>query len=345
MKSVKAVAIKEPWASRIAAGQETVAFKGSRTSYRGQILIVAPADPHTGPAGYAIALAELTGCRPLSDADRESAHMKQGYVWEFSNITPLQRYSLAPRSGLFTATVPEGALPAESQTPLEALPPRPAERSDSSLKVMIASEIRSARVCLTKASGGLADLARGESEEPPAPGAISYGAMKAAFEEFRINIERLIYEMIRTDPTWRRQLAPWTNNEEWQMRSSSATELPRSKTGVRLDVLLVDDEQKMARGLQRSLRGQHDVRLAHSKAEALDQMRSKVPDVLLCDYQLDMQTTEDLLELVSREYPGVRRVLYSFSRIETWCDLLQRKLIDTAVPKSARQDELLAALG
>jgi hypothetical protein len=47
---------------------------------------------------------------------------------------------------------------------------------------------------------------------------------------------------------------------------------------------------------------------------------------------------------VKDHYPSVRRVLYSFSRIEIWCDLLHRKLVHAAVPKSAPRGQLLDAL-
>ena len=40
MKVVKAVTLREPAASRIAAGDETIAYMGFRTGYRGEILIV-----------------------------------------------------------------------------------------------------------------------------------------------------------------------------------------------------------------------------------------------------------------------------------------------------------------
>ena len=43
--------------------------------------------------------------------------------------------------------------------------------------------------------------------------------------------------------------------------------------------------------------------------------------------------------------PMVRRVLYSFSRVEVWCSLLERKLVDAAVPKSAPTAQLLDAIG
>jgi DNA-binding NarL/FixJ family response regulator len=106
----------------------------------------------------------------------------------------------------------------------------------------------------------------------------------------------------------------------------------------------VEDEPKMARGLQRSLSTEHNVRVASSKRDALAQLRERAPHVLLCDHRLEWQKTDDLFEHVRDNYPRVRRVLYSFSHLEVWNDLLQRKLVDAVVPKSAPRNALLAAL-
>jgi CheY-like chemotaxis protein len=107
---------------------------------------------------------------------------------------------------------------------------------------------------------------------------------------------------------------------------------------------VVEDEPKMARGVQRSLSVDHDVRIAASKLEALARLSEKVPDVLLCDHRLEWQKTDDLFEYVRDNHPRVRRVLYSFSHLEVWNDLLHRKLVDAVVPKSAPRNALLSAL-
>jgi len=45
MRVVKAIAVREPWASQIAAGATTTAYKSFRTPYRGEILIVSDEEP------------------------------------------------------------------------------------------------------------------------------------------------------------------------------------------------------------------------------------------------------------------------------------------------------------
>ena len=162
-------------------------------------------------------------------------------------------------------------------------------------------------------------------------------------QEILSQTEDLVTDMVRLDALWRRELAPPTTSTDviGELGSSSA---PASMRRSRLDILVVEDEPKMARGLQRSLSTEHNVRVASSKRDALAQLRERAPHVLLCDHRLEWQKTDDLFEHVRDNYPRVRRVLYSFSHLEVWNDLLQRKLVDAVVPKSAPRNALLAAL-
>src|SRR6185312_6367481 len=104
MRVVKAVAVREPWASQIVAGATTTAFKSFRTPYRGEILIVCDEEPW-----YGLALAELVDVQTIS---REmNAPLQRGYAWQFRNAVALTRFPAMHRSGLYTVEVPEGALP------------------------------------------------------------------------------------------------------------------------------------------------------------------------------------------------------------------------------------------
>ena len=109
MKVVKAITLREPAASRIAAGEETIAYTGFRTGYRGEILIVADQEPW-----YGLALAELVDVRGISP--EMSAPISRGYAWTFANVVRITRFPAAHRSGVFTAEIPEGALPSALQT-------------------------------------------------------------------------------------------------------------------------------------------------------------------------------------------------------------------------------------
>lgn len=336
MKVVKAVTIKQPLAGQIAAGEQTGAFKGFRTDYRGEILIVADEEPW-----YGLALADLVDVRPITP--EMNAPLTRGYAWSFRNIVRITRFPTAHRAGLYTAEIPEGALPSALQSPAFSAEAPPPPESQAAIKAAVAKEIRTARAGLRVATRGLAELG---AVAPPNDGEQArLRKFEATAAEILTRTEALINDMVRLDPVWRRELAPRSTDED-----VIAAALGTSSVGTpwqrrrRLDVLVVEDEPKMARGVQRSLSLDHDVRIAMTKQEALAQLRDRAPDVLLCDHRLEWQKTDDLFEYVRDNHPRVRRVLYSFSNIEVWNDLIQRKLVDAAIPKSAPRNALLSAL-
>lgn len=111
-----------------------------------------------------------------------------------------------------------------------------------------------------------------------------------------------------------------------------------------MDVLIVDDNELNGRALRRALLRRHEVRLATTSAGALIEVRSRRPDVILCDFELGEETATGFLRVVSSECPGVRRILYSASRPELWNELVDDKLIDLALSKPASTDSILAAI-
>jgi CheY-like chemotaxis protein len=340
MRVVRAIAVREPWASQIAAGATTTAYKSFRTPYRGEILIVSDEEPW-----YGLALAELIDVQPIT---REmSAPLQRGYAWVFHNVIQVTRFVAMHRSGLYTVEVPEGALPSALQTPILFAAPTSPAFNEEAIKIAVAGELRLARAGLRRAHGGFRELTG-----PPARQASSQGLHEAdetfqrfacAVQEILSKTEDLVTDMVRLDALWRRELAPPTTNADVIAELANPNS-PINGRRSRLDILVVEDEPKMARGLQRSLSSEHNVRVASSKRDALAQLRERAPHVLLCDHRLEWQKTDDLFEHVRDNYPRVRRVLYSFSHLEVWNDLLQRKLVDAVVPKSAPRNALLAAL-
>ena len=350
MRVVKAIAVREPWASEIAAGATTTAYKSFRTPYRGEILIVSDEEPW-----YGLALAELADVQQIT---REmDAPLQRGYAWVFHNVIQVSRFPALHRSGLYTVEVPEGALPSALQTPVFAGRPTPPPASEEAIKLAVAGELRMARSGLRRAYGGFRELIGPRAASAVAEAAGLDGSQSAqgfeateaihrfasAVQEILGKAEDLVTDMVRLDVLWRRELAPPTTNADLIGDLSSSGSPIRGRRS-RLDILVVEDEPKMARGLQRSLSAEHNVRVASSKRDALAQLRERAPHVLLCDHRLEWQKTDDLFEHVRDNYPRVRRVLYSFSHLEVWNDLLQRKLVDAVVPKSAPRNALLAAL-
>jgi CheY-like chemotaxis protein len=249
------------------------------------------------------------------------------------------------RSGLYTVEIPEGALPTSLQTPVFFQTPTPPVVNDEAIKLAVAGELRLARAGLRRAFGGFRELIgpRAGSEPGTERASETIHQFASSVQEILSKTEDLVTDMVRLDALWRRELAPPSTSTDviGELGTSSSSSSGRRS---RLDILVVEDEPKMARGLQRSLSTEHNVRVASSKREALAQLRERPPHVLLCDHRLEWQKTDDLFEYVRDNYPRVRRVLYSFSHLEVWNDLLQRKLVDAVVPKSAPRNALLAAL-
>jgi DNA-binding NtrC family response regulator len=81
----------------------------------------------------------------------------------------------------------------------------------------------------------------------------------------------------------------------------------------RLDVLLVDDDEDVLGPTAELLRTRHEVRVANGLREAVDQLVRRVPDTIVCDFDLPPYRGDVLLGLVAREHPEVRRVLYTAS--------------------------------
>ncbi len=110
------------------------------------------------------------------------------------------------------------------------------------------------------------------------------------------------------------------------------------------DVLILDDEPLVCRMLVRLLRSRYTVRFADTPAAALAQIEERVPDVLLCDFQLRDGTTSDLLREIKTRWPALRVVLHSASRMELWSQLAADRVIDLVLVKPASADEIVASV-
>jgi len=68
---MKALSVREPWASMIARGEKTLEIRSRRTHYRGPLAICA------SRGGGAVAVVELVDCRPFRAEDDAAS----GHVW------------------------------------------------------------------------------------------------------------------------------------------------------------------------------------------------------------------------------------------------------------------------
>lgn len=130
---MKAISIKQPWASLIASGKKTIETRVWATEYRGDILICSSKKNDTQamkefegdlfqeeinleyPTGVALCVAELYDCKPMTLADEEAAmcNVYGSGRWKarsffLRNIRPIKTFSVIGELGIFEVKLPEG---------------------------------------------------------------------------------------------------------------------------------------------------------------------------------------------------------------------------------------------
>ena len=101
---MRALSIKEPWASLIASGEKTIETRTWKTNYRGPLLVCASKRPKRVLSGCAIAVVELVDCRPMVRADEGAARCNYyygAYAWELKNVRQIKPFSVEGKLGLF----------------------------------------------------------------------------------------------------------------------------------------------------------------------------------------------------------------------------------------------------
>jgi hypothetical protein len=106
---MKALSVKEPWASRIIFGPKTIELRTWQTSYRGLILICASSKPDAPTSGMALGTVELVDCRPATDADEKDAMCPiepRDFAWVFAQKKILGTpFGVKGMLGLFNLTI------------------------------------------------------------------------------------------------------------------------------------------------------------------------------------------------------------------------------------------------
>ena len=103
-RTVKALSVRQPYASQIARGEKLEEYRGRRTHHRGELLICASKSPRLAgpdglalPTGVAVALVEVVGCRETAS----------GFAWVLDNIRPVQPFPVTGRLGIYEVTLPD----------------------------------------------------------------------------------------------------------------------------------------------------------------------------------------------------------------------------------------------
>ena len=112
---MKAISLKQPWASFVAMGQKTIETRTWRTNYRGDLLIVSSKQIDRNYPnhnflslglrfGQALAVVKLVDCRPMMKEDEEKAMCPCSpgrYAWILKNIRKIQPFPIKGQLGIY----------------------------------------------------------------------------------------------------------------------------------------------------------------------------------------------------------------------------------------------------
>jgi hypothetical protein len=107
---VKALCVRQPWASLIADGSKTIELRSWRTHYRGPLVIVASTTPASAaarghPRGVTLAMVDLLDVRVAQASDVHAACVPElrraGFAWLLGNVRPLVHQPVKGQLGIF----------------------------------------------------------------------------------------------------------------------------------------------------------------------------------------------------------------------------------------------------
>lgn len=114
---MKAISIKEPWASMINSGKKTIETRTWKTKHRGKLLLCCSKKPPGTLSGMAFATCELVDIRPMTDEDEEAAQCENYYdtnnivySWFLENVKPITPFPVKGKLHLFEVDYYEKAI-------------------------------------------------------------------------------------------------------------------------------------------------------------------------------------------------------------------------------------------
>lgn len=122
---MKAISIKQPWASLVAAGYKTVECRTWKTAYRGPLLICSSKgdfeinDGLVSPGGMALGVVELIDISPMTKADLEKSFLPEdwyadalkGYAWHVKKSYEIIPFPVKGKLNLFEVDAEMEKLP------------------------------------------------------------------------------------------------------------------------------------------------------------------------------------------------------------------------------------------
>lgn len=101
---MKALSVRQPWASMIAQAWKTIETRTWATSYRGPLLIVSSKTPRIEPAGCALCICNLVDCRPMREGDAPAAQCSWAeglFSWVLADIRRIEPFPVKGKLGLY----------------------------------------------------------------------------------------------------------------------------------------------------------------------------------------------------------------------------------------------------
>lgn len=105
---MKCLSVKQPWANLIASGEKTIETRTWATAYRGELLVVSSKRPKIEPAGFAVAVARLVECRPMTKADEAAACCgvyPGAFAWVLTDVHAVEPFPVKGSLGLYETPV------------------------------------------------------------------------------------------------------------------------------------------------------------------------------------------------------------------------------------------------
>lgn len=106
---MKAISIKEPWASLIRNGEKTIETRTWKTKYRGKLLLCCSKNPYiSGISGLAFATADLVEVREMIKEDEVLARCEiypNAKAWVLENITLIPTFHVKGKLRLFEVDI------------------------------------------------------------------------------------------------------------------------------------------------------------------------------------------------------------------------------------------------
>ncbi len=101
---MKAISIKEPWATLIRNGEKTIETRVWKTNYRGKLLLCCSKNPKSEISGKAFAIVDLIDCREMVEDDEPQAMCEiypKAKSWILKNIKNIDPFLVKGQLRLF----------------------------------------------------------------------------------------------------------------------------------------------------------------------------------------------------------------------------------------------------